>query len=843
VSVPAAGPFLRLENDTVSGCTTPDSVALSITGDIDIRIDMQLTDYTPCVLAAKYVTASNNRSWAIVLNGDGTIGWWWSPDGINVTQVSSTVPVPLGRLALRVVFTVALSEASWFTGPAGGADGSLWTQLGPTLAFGTGTSIYNSTAEVGVARYAGVNTDNADYQAMNGQVWEFEIRNGVAGTVVGDPVFSAQSAGATSFIDAEGNTWTLTGTSELSGRSYRFHGECSSLPQAWDNTGTDVWTPVAAAGQLRRMGQGNAPLQSSLKRAILAQTGALAPVAYWPAEDLSGSTSIASAIGGPAMTVFGSASFAANSDFLCSNPLPTLGGSAWRGAIPAYTSDGSIVVRFLLEVPSGGDANAAVAVRTHCTGTVGDLTMYYGTASGGSLRLAGWQLNGGGNVFDSGYVTFAVDGEQLWVSLELTPAGGNVDYQIVTLEPGASSGLSFSGSFAGAIGNAISVQVNPNGSLSGTVLGHLSVQSEWVSLFSLFSALDAWQGETAGNRVARLCAENGYASRIIGYPDTTVAMGPQSPETLQALLQECEDADHGMLFEPRTSLAIGYLTQVALLGQAAAVTLDYAAKELAGTLTPIDDDQYTMNDMLATRGSGAVSGSGFQATLNDGSPMSISPPPVGVGDYSSTKTVNVLADSQMPDAAWWLVHLGTVNEERYPAVTVDMARSQITGNSSLFYAVQDAVDIGAYVGIANPPAWLPPGTIKQLVSGTTEVLGGYFYASSWNTIPESPYEVMTWDDAVYGWDTDGSTLHTGITSSATSMSVATTNPLSPLWTTLAADLPFSVMMGGEEIEVTAISGSSSPQAFTVVRSVNGVAKAHTAGEDVRLYPTPVYAML
>jgi hypothetical protein len=53
-------------------------------------------------------------------------------------------------------------------------------------------------------------------------------------------------------------------------------------------------------------------------------------------------------------------------------------------------------------------------------------------------------------------------------------------------------------------------------------------------------------------------------------------------------------------------------------------------------------------------------------------------------------------------------------------------------------------------------------------------------------------------------------------------------------------VPFDVIMSGERITVTAISGSSSPQTFTITRAVNGVSKAHTAGESVSLfYPATI----
>ena len=42
--------------------------------------------------------------------------------------------------------------------------------------------------------------------------------------------------------------------------------------------------------------------------------------------------------------------------------------------------------------------------------------------------------------------------------------------------------------------------------------------------------------------------------------------------------------------------------------------------------------------------------------------------------------------------------------------------------------------------------------------------------------------------------------------------------------------------------VTNITGSSSPQTFTVTRSVNGVVKAQSAGVAVALWNTPVAAL-
>ena len=62
-----------------------------------------------------------------------------------------------------------------------------------------------------------------------------------------------------------------------------------------------------------------------------------------------------------------------------------------------------------------------------------------------------------------------------------------------------------------------------------------------------------------------------------------------------------------------------------------------------------------------------------------------------------------------------------------------------------------------------------------------------------------------------------------------------------LWATGACSI--NVMVAGEEIEITGISGASSPQTFTVTRSVNGVVKSQSSGAAVVLAPEPIAALV
>ncbi|MFF2960481.1 hypothetical protein ACFVT1_16555 [Streptomyces sp. NPDC057963] len=63
-----------------------------------------------------------------------------------------------------------------------------------------------------------------------------------------------------------------------------------------------------------------------------------------------------------------------------------------------------------------------------------------------------------------------------------------------------------------------------------------------------------------------------------------------------------------------------------------------------------------------------------------------------------------------------------------------------------------------------------------------------------------------------------------------------------VWTTDSAEMPFDVRLGGEVVTVHSISGATSPQTFTVTRAVNGIAKAHSSGTDVRLAVPTIVAL-
>lgn len=823
--------YLRIE-EAIDQVTAPDSAALSIVGDTDVRIDLTLENWRETQnLAAKY-GAAGQRSWIFFIDDEGTLSFRHSADGTATINRVATARLPIpgnGRMAVRATLdvnngasgnTVTFYYADTIAGP--------WTQLGDASVLAGTTSVFNSTASVEVGDVVQFGID-----PPRGKIHAFQLLDGIAGTAVADPNFGIQTAGDTSFADTASspNTWTLQDGAELTNRRYRFHGEISAWPQRWDKTGIDVWVPVEAAGVMRRLGQGVAPLQSTLYRG-LTTLSSNAPVAYWPCEDSDGATSIASGLtDGLPMTIAGDLpTFGGYLGFDSSAPIPVLGDSVWTGQVPSYTVTGDATIRFLLAVPDTGVTGDQALITIYASGTAPVWTIRYDDPTG-NLKVQAHDEDGT-LLLDSGFIAFAVNGEKLRVALDLDQNGSNIDWDLSTLTPGSSTGNTFGSTLnSRTIGQVKRVTVNLGGGLAQTAIGHVSVQSAITSIFDLGPQLAAYAGERAGVRAERLCGEEGLTFRGRGETNASTRMGPQRQLSLLDLLKECAEADEGVLYEPRTVLGIGYRTGSYLLNQEAAVTLDYDGSDLADSPDVTDDDQNTRNDVTVTR-----SGGSSARAVKDSGPLSTAVPPNGVGKYDEGVTVSLQYDEQTPDLASWRVHRGTVDEARYPQIDVNLARSQIVGDAALALSLHEA-DMGDRLVITDPPEWLPPEEISQLIQGYTETLGNFEHGLTFNCSPASPYEV-----AAYGTDRYGpvdSVLNEALDTTETGVDINT--PTGPLWDAAASG--FDIMVGGERMTVSAVgSPTGTAQTLTVTRSVNGVVKSHASGATVEFFRKAIRAL-
>ena len=191
----------------------PDSTALSITGDIDLRAKVQLNNWSPANCIApitKATTYPTNYSYALEICGDNKLYFTWSANGTTTNGVGSTVVTGLNngatkwiRATLKVNNGASGRDIKYYLSD----DGNTWTQLGTTITQTGTTSIFNNTSNVYLGNWA----NNTEW--IDGKLYAAQIYNGINGTKVADfEATSLNPASPSPWTDATGTTWTLHGT-------------------------------------------------------------------------------------------------------------------------------------------------------------------------------------------------------------------------------------------------------------------------------------------------------------------------------------------------------------------------------------------------------------------------------------------------------------------------------------------------------------------------------------------------------------------------------------------------------------------------------------------------------
>ena len=732
VSVPGPTSYLELDGSPGNYASTPDAAALDITGDLDLRWEGE-ADWNQAgaqALIGKWEPAGNQKAYMMRLENNGLL-LHQSSDGFLGSFFRADLPALPRHAALRTTLdvdngaggrTVRFYWAPTIAGP--------WTEFGsPYIASGT-TPTFSSTAPLKVAP-ADLTVALARYPVA-GRTYKAEVRTGIDGTLVAAPDFTAQAPGITSFTDSAGRAWTLAGTATISNRRTRFTGEVSSWPARWDVSGNDVRVPVEASGVLRRYGQGAKALDSTLLRRI----PSYGPLAYWPMEEGSAATQAYSPISGVRALTLTNVNWAQADSLPSSKPLPVLASAngglpRLYGPVPAPSSTlTSWLVTWVYRLDALFTTGPWTFMRILSTGTVAE---WYLMSNNGLSRVLGKDSDGT-TVFTQDIATGA-DLFNRWnrVRLSAAQSGGNVTWTITWTDVGGDSG-NFTGSFTGTVGRPTGVSSPPDGyasALDGMAIGHISV---WPSntTAAYDRAIDAWTGETAGARMVRLGSEETRPVTVYGALADQEQVGPQRTLAFLDLIDEAADVDGGILYERRDTLGLAYRDRISLYSQVPALILDYTVRgHVAPPLEPVDDDQKVRNDVTVTRDGG----SSARVTLDTGT-LSTQAPPNGVGVYDESTTLNLYDDDQPLQHAAWRLHLGTVDEARYPVVHIDLAAAPTLVDQVT------ALESGDRIQIRNPPPWLPADTIDLILQGYQETMG---HPNDWNLqltcTPASPWTV------------------------------------------------------------------------------------------------------
>lgn len=618
---------------------------------------------------------------------------------------------------------------------------------------------------------------------------------------------------------------------------WRFWGEVPSWPQVWDVSGADVTAPIEAAGIMRRLGGSRRPLRSALTRAMIGLSdGDFQAIAHWSCEDGSDSTSLASSFPGqPAATVTGSVSLASYSGFDGSQPIPVLSTGTISAPFPSYVDTGIWQMQFAGMIPSSGFTNDAdlLVIDMAPGGTVATIIVWWQLSSG-ELQISA--LNAAGTTIattsllpgllqrDTPYL-FAVSDFTLAgthnIALSVFRTSGTVLFQ-ANLLPGGSPGVP-------KRWTAIATSVSSGWAFGQPALYTADILSA-PNVGPNALASGGYVGETATDRMIRLCREEGIYLDVIGDTTDAAPMGPQPTGKLLDLLFDCAEADLGILYEPRDAFGLAYRTRPSLYNQTG-LGLDYSAGHIQPPFAPTEDDQLIVNDAIARR----LNGSWGRVTAEPG-PLSTDEPPSGVGTYPEDRTYNVSTDGLLLPIASWRVHVGSWDEARFPQVHVSLDQSPFSSSPALTGQAA-AVDIGDYLSIDNLPEWLPPEPVELLAQGYRETHHTFEWDITWNCVPAGPYRVFVLDQDRLEGD---HALASPVNTSATSWSVKTNS--GPLLST--TDTGQQWMVEGELVTVTAVSGASSPQTVTVTRNVSGIpgGKAHGADASCILSPAPYLAL-
>lgn len=839
VSILGGSPQLAVTGAAGARARTPDHTSLDVT-DLFAAVEVvfpawPLPSGTTKIMGRYQGT---QRSWQLLLVDNGTFGLLWSTDGLASGEAGAVSSVPIrpsigGRIAFGVHLDVAAGGSHVATFYAARSLDELLADPEAAVVdfdiFPGNTSIFPGSSPLDIGDVDGSGYTRP-YMTMRAAV----VRNGTptSGPLVADPDFTAQQSGATSFQDSTGKTWTVNPPAAISNARTRLVGQVDEITPTWphgdlstDEHPGEARVDITVSGILRRLTQGAKALRSSLYRLATAPFNIDSVLAYWPMEDGRDSGSAASAIpGAPAMDVGGEVQFATDDTLAGSDSLPTVSGGqpfGWNGRVPSSPTT-QWAVDLYVRMPTGlADPASTVVAVIGSSGTVKRWRIAFNTTQGSVRGYAADGTEIVTNFFANSGVIF---GTWAQIRFEAEQQGGVVSWEMfwVPLDTGVVFSV-FAG-IVGTLGAVTGVYNLETAPPDGLSVGHIVVTTgmpvEWLN-----PADKGWAGEPAGRRIERLCDEEGVPILIQGDPADTEPMGVQRPLALPDLLEECAAADLGILCEQRGHLGLAYRTRRSMFNQPVALQLDAAKNAIDNPFEPTKDDQRRRNDVTVAR--------------EGGSSYRVVDPDVETRKkprYDEEVTLNVARDDQLQAQAGWRYAFGTWPRMRIPTVT-----TELTAATDLDDLIDQWLDLvlGDRVQVLNPPPQHPERTIELLAEGWSESISPARWTPQLNCSPGGPWIVGQLDSsgppdpALARLDSDASTLAAGIDEDDLSWTVAVADEA--LWTTSVTYFPLRVLIGGEEITVSAISGASSPQTFTASqRAVNGIRKAHPAGTSVHV---------
>lgn len=596
---------------------------------------------------------------------------------------------------------------------------------------------------------------------------------------------------------------------DVGGTGYH-RGTCflASMKPRWDTSTNFAVVDIVAQGRLRRLQRRDDVLHSAAYTAIQrmnADDGYVTPVAYWPFEDESGSTSAASAVPGVGSALTTDVTFGSDSTIVGSASLAVLAAtSTVRATIPVYADTGTWTAMFAYVVPTE-PAAATTLLDVFTTGTAAGWTV--GITPGAPTVMFLQIYDRGGTQIHSQTVNLdeaEFYGAGHFYTLTATQNGTGIDFTLTATNTDG-TGTAITNSLASrTCGMGTSFRVPSAAGLEGLAFGHLALHVA-PGAAGLVAALAVLTGNSVGGdftweRFQRLCQEQGvpYSIGSSAATFTDITMGPQTVATFMSLVRECEDIENAPLNDSGQVLDdTGLLWLPSVRDREnidPSMTLDVASGQVAPSFEPALDDEAIVNDVEVSR----VDGSSARVTDEDSIAVE--------GRYRERVRVNTFDDEFLAQLAGWRVNLGTVRGMRFPSVVWNLRRSTDIVEQWMATRLFHRIDI------TNPPSQYPPDDIQAILEGYTEVLAADEWMVRGNLSPYEPYKIFEISDTTSDqseWvgrlaGDDNAAIRVAIDSDDTSIEI---DPNRYRWTTVADDFDpdLRVRFGGETADVSSIA--------------------------------------
>ena len=648
-----------------------------------------------------------------------------------------------------------------------------------------------------------------------------------------------------------GGTWTT-----------HYQGNAVSWMPNWDTSGQWATVTLTASGWLRQINQGTLPAASAFTQWMRANADSHL-IGWWPLEDGIYSTTATTGLlnafnpatitpdGGP-LTIGTSNS---NGDlFACTGAMA--GGGNFGGTLPSFTHSGTSQILFLFaetgELVTSGTSYPYIAFMTHSSGSIRMWTLY--VTPGGFLGVQGWSTTGfsggvpsGTKVYDSSTYSFNLINHPSLISWVVTTSGSDLAIRLETLQADGTYTY-VSGTITGqSCGPATSVSALappsiPNHQPTSSV-GQLFFRNIDTDIAATYTTpLQAYTGESVTARLTRLANAQNIPITIL--TDATAetstnpadTLGPQYVDTLSNLLRECETTGIGRLYDG-LNIGLTYVTRLLRESQQPLLTLDVSQGAVVMPFAPVYDDQNLINQATVNR----RNGSSFAVTDTTSADAD--------GVYAAALQVNQADDNSLGFTAKWVARASSLTRDayRYPGWTFALEKQPALIADWLACFPSCRVDV---TNIDTARSQHPAGTIRNVLEGWHERISQHRWVVEANTSSYEPWRVVTLADATgstsdtvgrYEPDSDtDSTVNTSAAAGATSLSVAFTGTR---WVTTADtggsdNFPLTVDINGWPVTVTDITGTTSPQTFTV----SALEHAVTAGDPITIYQNPIMGM-